>query len=186
VQQPDLITLFIAPLNRLGVNYIVTGAVAATVYGEPRLTHDVDIVLALDARDVPRLRDAFDRREFYVPDRETIDAELERPAGGHFNIIHIGSAQKADFYPVASDPLHYWALQHRRRIRVGSDDIAMAPPEYVILRKLEYLRASGSDRHRRDIRAMMRMLGDELDVDFIAGEVKRLGLKAEWTDVAGP
>ncbi len=43
---PDLLGLFIGPINRLGLEYMVTGAVAAIVYGEPRLTHDIDVVAA--------------------------------------------------------------------------------------------------------------------------------------------
>lgn len=35
------------------------GAVAAIVYGEPRLTHDIDVVVALRAADAPRLAAAF-------------------------------------------------------------------------------------------------------------------------------
>ncbi len=43
VPTPDLVSLFVEPLNRLGVMYMVTGAVAAIVYGEPRLTNDIDL-----------------------------------------------------------------------------------------------------------------------------------------------
>jgi len=43
--QPELSLLFIRPLNRIGVRYLVSGSVAAILYGEPRLTHDVDFVV---------------------------------------------------------------------------------------------------------------------------------------------
>ena len=39
---PELSLLFLPPLNRLGVKYVISGSVAAILYGEPRLTHDVD------------------------------------------------------------------------------------------------------------------------------------------------
>ena len=42
---PDLINLFIAPLERNAMEYFVTGSVASIFYGEPRLTHDIDLVL---------------------------------------------------------------------------------------------------------------------------------------------
>lgn len=45
MQEPDPITPFIVRLNRLGVAYMVTGSTAGTIYGEPRLTHDVDLVV---------------------------------------------------------------------------------------------------------------------------------------------
>ena len=37
---------FIEPLERLGLPYCITGSVAASVYGEPRLTADIDVVLS--------------------------------------------------------------------------------------------------------------------------------------------
>ena len=37
--EPDLFLLFVRPLNRAGLRYVVSGSVAAIFYGEPRLTH---------------------------------------------------------------------------------------------------------------------------------------------------
>jgi len=47
VRDPDLVRLFIEPLERLGVRYMVTGGVASVVYGDPRFTRDVGVVLEL-------------------------------------------------------------------------------------------------------------------------------------------
>ena len=49
---PDLVSLFVLPLEALGIRYMVTGSVAAMGYGEPRLTNDVDVVVDLSAGDV--------------------------------------------------------------------------------------------------------------------------------------
>ena len=62
--KPELFLLFLGPLNRLGTRYIISGSVAAILYGEPRLTHDVDLVIFLRSEDVPRLREAFPSPEF--------------------------------------------------------------------------------------------------------------------------
>ena len=59
VPAPDLVSLFVEPLNNLSVTYMVTGAVAAIVYGEPRLTNDIDLVIKLSDDDAKRLHDAF-------------------------------------------------------------------------------------------------------------------------------
>jgi len=179
----DLISLFVAPLNRLGVTYMVTGAVAAIIYGEPRLTNDIDLVIDIGTRDVSRLRSAFDTSEFYVPPAEAIEIELRRSQHGHFNIIHRATALKADFYPAAEDRLHRWALPLRRRIAIEGEEMPVAPPEYVILRKLEYLRAGGSDKHVRDVNAMLSASGTALDRARLLDEVERLGLQREWQRV---
>jgi hypothetical protein len=57
--EPELSLLFVRPLNRLGVRYIVSGGIAAILYGEPRLTNDVDIVVFLRVEDIRRLQEVF-------------------------------------------------------------------------------------------------------------------------------
>src|SRR5205809_4977854 len=96
--EPELSLLFIRPLNQIGVRYLISGSVAAILYGEPRLTHDVDFVVYLRTDDVPRLREMFPSPEFYLPPPEAIYAELARERG-HFNAIHADTGFKADFYP---------------------------------------------------------------------------------------
>ncbi len=181
---PDLISLFVVPLNALGLTYMVTGSVAATIYGEPRLTNDIDLVMALSSEDVVRLGKAFDPAEFYVPPVEIMEIEARRLAHGHFNVIHTATSLKADIYPSGIDPLHRWAMARRQAVPVGAETIWVAPPEYVVIRKLEYLRDGGSDKHARDIRAMLHGLGDRVDGNAILTEVERRGLAALWRTVS--
>jgi hypothetical protein len=85
--QPDFFSLFLHPLNSVDVPYMITGAVASTIYGEPRLTQDIDLVLDLDPSGVPRLTAAFRADQYYVPPDEALEEEAGRPSGGHFNLI---------------------------------------------------------------------------------------------------
>jgi len=50
MQEHDLSLLFVRPLNEFGIRYIICGSVAAILYGEPRLTHDVDLVAVTGGR----------------------------------------------------------------------------------------------------------------------------------------
>ena len=52
----------------------------------------------------------------------------------------------------------------------------VAPVEYVILRKLQYFRDSGSDRHLRDAAMMLRVSGDQMDPAVFEPWVEDLGL----------
>ena len=169
---------FLEPLERLGLPYCITGSVAASVYGEPRLTADIDVVLLLATQDVARLRAAFPEAEYYVPPPETLLIEASRAARGMFNLIHHATQFKADIYLAARDPLHAWALEHRRRIDLEGTGAWIAPPEYVVLRKLEFLREGGQDKHVRDIRFILA--ATELDLKFVEAEVARLGLRVQW------
>lgn len=185
---PDLLPLFVGPLNRLGLDYMVTGSVASMAYGEPRLTLGVDLVIELPASAVAGFVDAFPAEAFYCPFAEVIQAEIARGTHGHFNVIHTSTGFKADFYPVGCDPLPVWGMARRRPIAFAGETVQLAPPEYVIVRKLEYLREGGSEKHLRDISAMLRVSGALIDTTVLREWVTRLGLAAEWERVtrAGP
>src|SRR5690242_10840027 len=64
--------MFTQRLNTLGVAYMVGGSVAAIIYGEPLLTHDVDLIVLLDRGDIARLPEVFPPAEFYCPPSEVI------------------------------------------------------------------------------------------------------------------
>jgi hypothetical protein len=184
MQAPDLIRLFVVPLNALDVPYMVTGAVASAVYGEPRFTRDLDLVLALRPSDAGRFAGAFSADAYYVPPREVIAEEASRARHGHFNVIHHETALKADCYLAAGDPLHGWALERRVRVDVGRVPVWLAPIEYVIVRKLQWHGEGGADRHLEDIRGMLRVSGDAVDRGALDAWTDRLGLSASWGQVA--
>lgn len=175
---PDPLALFLDPLERLAFPYCVTGSVASSVYGEPRLTADIDVVLLLDPGGIDALRAAFPESAYYVPPDETLRLQLARGDQGMFNLIHHASQFKADLYLAAEDPLHLWALANRRRIDLGGGGAWIAPPEYVVLRKLEFLRDGGSDKHARDIRFILA--ATPIDRAFVEAEAARLGVDAQW------
>lgn len=175
---PEPLAPFLEPLERLGLPYCVTGSVAASVYGEPRLTADIDVVLLLKISEIAAFRSAFPDSAYYVPPDETLQLELARASRGMFNLIHHASQFKADIYLAGQDPSHAWALANRRRISLGESGAWIAPPEYVILRKLEFLREGGQDKHLRDIRFMLA--ASAVDRAFLESEVARLGLDAQW------
>ena len=174
---PDLIGLFIEPLERTEISYMITGGVASVIYGDPRFTRDVDIVLELRHSNIARLASVFEGGDFYVPPREVLEEEAARSRGGRFNLIHRDTALRADVYLAGDDPLHAWALSRRQRMQVEAIAIWVAPIEYVIVRKLEYYRAGGSDRHLRDVAMMLRISGELVDPRALDHWVEELGLQ---------
>ncbi len=178
--EPDLIELFAWPLEKAGIRYLISGSVAATLYGEPRVTHDIDFVVFLRTSDVPRLGEIFPSPAFYVPPDATILQEIMRERQGHFNLVHVGSALKGDFYLAGRDELHAWAFRNAKRYPFGTSTISIAPPEYVIVRKLEFFREAGSEKHLRDIRGVLMVSGAQLDHGALNDWIVRLGLEAEW------
>lgn len=179
----ELFTLFTSRLEAAGIDMIVTGSVAAMLYGEPRLTHDIDLVVLLDERGIRALVKAFPDEEFYCAPAEVIRVEAHRRQRGHFNIIHHETGFKADVYIAGEDPLHRWALANRRRVPFGGVVLSVAPPEYVIVRKLEYYREGHSEKHLSDIRGILRQQREGIDRRVLDSKVAELGLRDEWAEV---
>jgi hypothetical protein len=184
--EANLISIFVKPLNHADIEYMVTGSVASIVYGEPRMTHDIDLVIKLSDADVAGLSKVFPDDQFYCPPSDVILSETSREVRGHFNIIHHRTGLKADFYPVGTDPLHKWAMSQKRTIQFDNDEICVAPPEYVITRKLDYFREGGSEKHLTDIKNMLRYSGDIIDISILKEKAAQIGLQKQLDMVLNP
>ncbi len=180
--QIDLFLLFTRPLSALGIRYMVGGSVASMIYGEPRLTNDIDLVIDLSKTPPPLFCKAYPAEEFYCPPEEVIIVESRRLRRGHFNIIHHETGHKADCYMRGRDPLQDWGLDNRRWIQLPEHrGMWIAPPEYIIIRKLEYFQEGGSEKHLHDIRGMIAASGETFDFSFVKEWVSKLHLESAWT-----
>ncbi|MFP4452987.1 MAG: hypothetical protein ACLFPI_06410 [Desulfobacterales bacterium] len=176
----DLFSIFISRFNRLPVQYMITGAVASIMYGEPRLTHDLDCVLAIEKGDLDTFCSAFPEESFYCPPVEVIQIELGRGHRGHFNLIHHKTGFKADIYLAGQDELHKWAMERRRQVDVDGENYWVAPVEYVIIRKLEYFKEGHSEKHLRDIAGMLNSVSDQIDFKELESRIEKAKLADQW------
>jgi len=85
---------------------------------------------------------------------------------------------------VGSRDLELWAMSEKRLLSVGEDIVPVAPPEYVILSKLEYHAASGSTRHPEDIVRMLQVSGSQLVTNCHRFKLPADDGKMRLTDVA--
>jgi hypothetical protein len=157
--------------------------VAAIFYGEPRLTHDLDVMVFLRDSDVERLAELFPPPEFYVPPAEVIRHEIRKLARGQFNLIHAATTFKADVFTTGRDEFNAWAFRNKRPVEFEGETFVLAPPEFVIVRKLEYFRDGGSDKHLRDIRGMLDISGGQIDHAALGEWIKLQGVEKEWKKV---
>ena len=174
--------------DRLEVPYLVAGSLASSVHGEPRSTNDVDFVADLHPRQVGPLLDALGDR-YYVSAEAVNDAVR---AGASFNLIHLGTAVKADVFVVGHDAFDAERLAHRERVRVGSDDrdeLWVDTAEHTVLRKLEWYRRGDevSERQWGDVVGILRAQGGRLDRGRLDAWAARLGvselLERAWGEV---
>ncbi len=82
MRELNLYQIFTDKLNKYKINYAVTGSVASIIYGEPRMTHDIDIVIEININNVDDLVKAFPAEEFYCPPLEVLKIEILRKSRG--------------------------------------------------------------------------------------------------------
>ena len=68
----------------------------------------------------------------------------------------------------------------RRIYPAESFDASFAAPEDVIIKKMEYYKEGGSDKHLRDVGGILRVSGEEIDRGYIDEWARRLGLTDIW------
>lgn len=59
MSQPELLKKVVKLLDSEGIEYMVTGSVVSSLQGEPRSTHDIDLLVSLDVTAVELLTNAF-------------------------------------------------------------------------------------------------------------------------------
>ena len=181
MEQADVFRLAIEVLERLKVPYMIVGSAASSIYGEPRLTQDIDIVIDPTPSQLEQLCTAFPQNDFYV----SLDAARAALASrAQFNIIHPDSGNKIDFMIAGEDAWGRSQLARRRRVPVlPALEAAAAAPEDVIIAKMLYYQEGGSEKHLRDITGMFKVSGDRIDRQYIQCWAETLGVTDVWEAV---
>lgn len=180
MQEPNLFAIYTEILAKNNIEYFISGSVAAIVYGEPRLTHDIDLIISLYDRDIDKFINAFPSNLFYCPPKEIIKTEIKRTSRGHFNLIHHETGFKADVYLIGHEKLQKWALKNKIKISFAGSDIFLAPVEYVIIKKLEFYKEAGSQKHLEDIKNILINSEHLINFIFLNKNLKNMGLVEVW------
>jgi hypothetical protein len=166
-------------LDLLEIPYQVVGSLASSAHGIPRTTMDIDLVADLRLDQVREFAAQLEA-DFYA-DPEMMREALARRRS--FNLIHYASSFKFDIFPLQSD--EYSQTQFGRRqfaeTRLLGDDpveCAFATAEDTVLNKLRWYRAGGetSERQWNDLRGIVQVSGDRLDLGYLNTWAPRLGV----------
>ena len=178
-----LIPTFLSVIQKLeekGIPYMVVGSVAAMIYGEPRLTHDLDLVIDVLPKDAIKFEPLFPLEEFYCPPLEVLQSEIIHR--GQFNLIHPETGLKIDLM-IRKETEHALTEFHRRRKAPfwQGFEVYIASPEDIIIKKLDFYRQGGSAKHLTDIRGILAHT--EVDETYMQEWITKLSLRTEWEKV---
>ena len=166
----DVLRIVSDRLAALGLPFMLTGSFALAHYATPRMTRDLDIVVALTEPDVEAVIASF-QTDFYI------DAEAARAAiraERLFNLLHLESGIKVDFVVRKSGAYRQIEFARRQAVSIAGVQTWIVSREDLILSKLVWSRDSGSELQRRDVR---QLLAEDVDLDYIRQWAPILGVE---------
>jgi hypothetical protein len=80
----DIVRDVSARLEQVGIEYMLTGSMAMNYYAQPRMTRDIDMVVALNRADAARVVQLFSPDYYVSP--EAVESSIAHES--IFNLIH--------------------------------------------------------------------------------------------------
>jgi hypothetical protein len=171
----DLVRL---ALERAEIRYAVGGSWASTAFGEPRFTNDIDILAEFTQENLHGFLCNLPET-FYVDADEALSA-IRR--GRPFNVIHMPTVLKFDFFPAGAFPLGAEELDRAVSLEdtgLSEGRARFVTPEDILLAKLYWYRAGGevSEVQWRDVRGVVRGCAMTLDRKYLQQSAAKLGVR---------
>lgn len=163
-------------LNACQISYMLTGSMASNAWGIPRTTHDLDFVIQLPPSQVRRFVEAF-RSEDYFVDEAMIRSAYRPPH--QFNVIHIPSALKVDFWMLKPDDFEREMFGRKVKDSWLGEPVWIATAEDVVLHKLYWNKLTPSDRQLGDVAGVVKVQQGKLDEAYLRRWATPLGVQAE-------
>lgn len=176
MNEQELLLDCVRRLNAGGVVYMLTGSMASNAWGIPRTTHNLDFVIQLPPAQVPAFVAAFANPDYYL-DEASVRAAYQPPY--QFNLIHVPSALKADFWLLRPVPFEREMFGRRLKDTWFGETIWLATAEDVILHKLCWNRLTPSDRQLDDVAGVVHVQRGKLDGGYLRHWAAELGLASE-------
>ena len=173
----DIVRDVSARLDGANIAYMLTGSMAMNYYAQPRMTRDIDVVVALRPADAARVVELFSP-DYYVS-REAVDSSITNAS--MFNLVHNESVIKVDCIVRKQTEYRLTEFNRRQRIRIEDFEIWIVSKEDLILSKLFWAKDSHSELQLRDIKNLVSTGCDRAYIEPWTGE---LGVASLWQEVA--
>ena len=144
-------------LESAGIAFMLTGSFALTYYATPRMTRDLDFVVACEEQGVEKLVSLFSH-DFYVDEDAALSAvRLQRL----FNLMHLNSGIKVDMIVRKDSEYRIKEFERRQRVQMGSVLTWIASREDLILSKLVWARDTSPEIERMVLEHYRQMTPEE-------------------------
>jgi hypothetical protein len=163
-------------LGELGVRWYVFGAQAAISYGASRVTHDVDVTIALGERPVGQLLASLSAAGWQS--RATDAAELAALARV-VPVVHAATGVPFDLV-LAGPGIEETFLENARTRRIADVEVPVAAAEDIVTMKV----LAGRPHDRQDVLAILRAQRASFDVQRVRAALEMLDDALDQSDLA--
>jgi len=174
--QEKLLIEIVKILDNLKIKYFITGGFAVSVWGRPRATFDIDIVVRIiEEPQADKLADAWRNiSKAGYADEDMVKEAIK--SGGEFNFIDPDSGLKVDFWADSEDKNSPPEFQNRKLKKISGQGVYFVSAEDLILSKLQWHKLSNSERHINDIKSVFKISGGKLNKKYLNYWILKLDL----------
>lgn len=155
--------------EQAGIPYMLTGSMAMNYYAQPRMTRDIDVVIAITPKDVEPIVRLF-QSDYYLS-KESVSESIAQES--IFNLIHQESIIKVDCIVRKKSEYRLLEFERRQKIRILDFSTWIVSKEDLIVSKLFWAKDSHSELQLRDVK---NLLATGYDKDYLQRWMKVLGL----------
>lgn len=162
----DVVAAIANALERADRRWYLFGAQAAIVWGTPRLSADIDITVDAPVDSALQLAREMEAEGFEL--RAGVTTSLIETTRV-LPMVHRLTGIPVDAI-LAGPGLEQRFLDRARKVKVGDREIPVASAEDVIVAKM----LAGRAKDLEDIRGILRVQRDELDIDYVRATLRLL------------
>ena len=176
----DPLARIVSELERAGIPHMLAGSFASSYHGDPRTTHDIDLVIDPDRAALGLLVNQLESHHYYVSPEAVEEAWRRR---GQFNVVLVELGWKVDLILRKERPFSREEFRRRVSARIGDVEVHVATAEDTVLAKLEWAAAGESEKQLRDVLGILEMRTGDLDLEYIERWAAELGVGGLWQEV---
>lgn len=157
---------------------MITGSIVSSLQGEPRSTHDIDIIIGMEKLGADKLIEAFPPPDFYLAKESILDGIDTRSM---FSLIDLEGGGKVDFWILTNDPFDQSRFSRRYVEEFKGLKMRVSSPEDTILSKLRWAKFSGgSEKQFIDALRVYEVQYGKLDSDYLEHWSRKLDVESLW------
>ncbi|HEY6977730.1 MAG TPA: hypothetical protein VH396_15635 [Chitinophagaceae bacterium] len=160
---------------------MITGSLVSSIQGEPRATHDIDIVINITRADIPAFIKAFIPPDYYLSESAIEEAIQYKSM---FNLLDTTAGDKVDFWILTDAPFDQSRFARKYEENMLGVVMKISAPEDTILMKLKWAKLSGgSEKQFTDALRVYEVQCAKLDHDYMEEWSQILNIKELWERV---